>query len=1044
MWPCIAITNGPQTSSKVFGMSSSDSPLLKTGMTLQPRIEQFGAGLIRSLRRHNAAWNPKSWPQRMSEIVLSSSALKAQLFRWVDVLPALTDPAEIADHLYAYLEESGPGLPGVIRQLMKACPPDGSIARTGAKFGRWATGQMASQFIAGDNPADAWASIARLRRRNLAFTADMLGEAVITEAEADTYQSTCLDLIRSLSGKLTAEPEKPLVDRDHLGPIPRMNLSLKLSSLTAHFDPLDAAGTIQKVSARLRPILDAAIRHNAFIHFDMEQFAYKGITLDLIRRILSEPAYSQYPHFGFVCQAYLVDSAGDLETMRDWARARGTPVTVRLVKGAYWDYEVTTARSAGWPVPVWTAKWQSDANYERLSRFLIQNHRDLKPAFASHNARSVSHAIIAAESAGLARNAFEIQTLYGMGDALQRSLAAKGYRVRVYTPYGAMLPGMAYLVRRLLENTSNDSFLKAAESSNIPAEQLLRSPEAERDMGILTSSRNWVGRYQHQQAERLAVSAEASLAEPFANEPLTDFTIAANKEGLINALQTINRACSQTHTVEIAGRSIVGDGFVDSHDPSNRARLVARYPRANAEDAREAIGKAAGGFEAWRSKPPCERALCLEKAALEMRRLKPELTAKIILEAGKPWKEADADVAEAIDFCRYYARQMIQMAEKPWRGDVPGETNELVSEPRGVVVAIGPWNFPLAIPMGMTVAALVTGNTVVVKPAEQTTWIASSFVEILHRSGVPADALILVPGDAEAGEALVDDPRTAMVVFTGSRDVGVLINRNATAQAPGQRHVKKVAAEMGGKNAIIIDDDANLDDAVVGVLSSAFGYSGQKCSACSRVIVHDAVYETFTTRLAEAARSLVIGPASDPATQVGPLIDGDSVSRFWKYAEMARRDGRILAEVPVPELIKETGHYVPPLIVADVPPDHPLAQEEIFAPILTVLRASSFEEALKIANDVDYALTGAVYSRNPRHLDQARSNFLVGNLYLNRGSTGAMVGRQPFGGMKMSGIGAKTGGPHYLEQFVNFRTLTENTMRRGFTPESLEEHKSGG
>lgn len=1035
---------GPPVSKKVFGMSSTDSPTFPDGMRLQPQIDQFGAALIRSLRRHNAAWNPKSWPQRMSEVVLSSSALKAQLFRWVDVLPALTDPSDIADHLYAYLEESGPGLPGGIRQLMKACQPDGSIARTGAKFGRWATGQMAAQFIAGDNPADAWASIARLRRRNLAFTADMLGEAVITEAEADTYQATCLELIRSLSAKLAAEPEKPLVDRDNLGPIPRMNLSLKLSSLTAHFDPLDEAGTIQKVAARLRPILDEAMRHMAFIHFDMEQFAYKGITLQLIRRILSEPAYRQWPHFGFVCQAYLVDSAGDLEQMRDWARARGTPITVRLVKGAYWDYEVTTARSAGWPVPVWTAKWQSDANYERLSRFLIQNHRDLKPAFASHNARSLSHAIIAAESAGLARNAFEIQTLYGMGDALQRSLAAKDYRVRVYTPYGAMLPGMAYLVRRLLENTSNDSFLKAAESSSVPAEQLLRSPEAEHDMGILTSSRNWIGRYQLQQAERLEIKADVSLAEPFANEPLTDFTIGDNISGLFSSLENVGRACGQAHGVKIAGWAITGDGFIDSHDPSNRARLVARFPRATADDARAAVGQATRAFDAWRATPALERALCLEKAALELRRLKPELTAKIILEAGKPCKEADADVAEAIDFCRYYARQMIQMNQNPWRGDVPGETNELVTEPRGVVVAIGPWNFPLAIPMGMTVAALVTGNTVVVKPAEQTTWIASTFVEILHHSGIPADALVLVPGDAEAGSALVNDPRTAMVVFTGSRDVGLLINRNATNQATGQRHVKKVAAEMGGKNAIIIDDDANLDDAVTGVIASAFGYSGQKCSACSRVIVHGTVYEAFTARLAEAARSLVIGPATDPATQVGPLIDGDSVSRFWKYAEMARRDGRILAEVPVPETLKETGHYVPPLVVSDVSPSHSLAQEEIFAPILTVLRASSFDEALKIANDVDYALTGAVYSRNPRHLDAARSGFLVGNLYLNRGSTGAMVGRQPFGGMKMSGIGAKTGGPHYLEQFVNFRTLTENTMRRGFTPESLEEHESGG
>jgi len=293
-------------------------------------------------------------------------------------------------------------------------------------------------------------------------------------------------------------------------------------------------------------------------------------------------------------------------------------------------------------------------------------------------------------------------------------------------------------------------------------------------------------------------------------------------------------------------------------------------------------------------------------------------------------------------------------------------------------------------------------------------------------------------GRPSQGAAIVDDPRTAMIVFTGSREVGVAINQAGTKQAPGQRHVKKVAAEMGGKNAIVVDADADLDDAVLGVLGSAFGYSGQKCSACSRAIVLEPVYDAFVARLAEATKSIVIGPARDPATAVGPLIDGDAVRRYSRYAELARRDGRILAEIEVPEKLRPIGHYVAPLIVDGVDRHHPLAQEEIFAPILTVLKASTFDEALEIANDVDYALTGAVYSRNPRHLERAGKEFLVGNLYLNRGSTGAMVARQPFGGMKMSGIGAKTGGPHYLDQFVNFRTITENTMRRGFTPESLE------
>jgi RHH-type proline utilization regulon transcriptional repressor/proline dehydrogenase/delta 1-pyrroline-5-carboxylate dehydrogenase len=1026
----------------VKDLNMSGSPINTIGGDRQKRIESFGADLIRSLRSHNAWYNPKAWPQRFSELVLSSAAVKAQLFRWVDVLPTLHQPADIAGHLYAYLREAGDGLPRPIQKAMQALPADSSAAAMGARFGRWSTRLMASQFIAGDNPAVAWKSIKQLRQRNLAFTADLLGEAVITEAEADNYRDTCIGLIRDLSGHLRLEKERPVIDRDDTGPIPRMNLSIKLSSLTAHFDPLDEPGTISRVAERLRPILDEALRLGAFVHFDMEQFSYKAITLRIIRQILMEPAYRAWPHFGFVSQAYLIDADEDLEEMRDWARARGTPVTVRLVKGAYWDYEVTMARSAGWPVPVWTEKWQSDANYERLSLYLIENYRQLKPAFASHNARSLSHAIAAAEGAGLPPGSFELQSLYGMGDALQRSLSRRGYRVRVYTPYGALLPGMAYLVRRLLENTSNDSFLKAAESSKVDPARLLKPPELEHDMSIITRPLSWLGLYQEKEEKRRNALAETSLDEPFTNEPLTDLTIAANADRLKQALADLAHQCGKRHKVKIGGKFAEGDGVIESHDPSSRTRLLARFPRLSADEAASAVAVAHQAFADWKKKRPIERAICLERAAIMLRQRKTELTALIITEVGKPWREADADVAEAIDFCRYYARQYRQMTEKPWRGDVPGETNRLWPEPRGVVAVIGPWNFPLAIPLGMTAAALVTGNTVVVKPAEQSSWIAHEFVKILHSCGVPENAVIFAPGDAEAGAALVNSPSTAMIVFTGSREVGVHINKVATAQASGQRFVKKVAAEMGGKNAIIIDEDANLDDAVVGVLHSAFGYSGQKCSACSRVIVLQSVYDAFVDRLRQAAESLIIGPASDPATQVGPLVDAESLRRFWRYAEMARRDGRIIAEVPVPEHLRETGYYVPVLIVGDLPPRHALAQEEIFAPILTVLPAADFNAAIALANDVDYALTGAVYSRDPEHLQQASAEFLVGNLYLNRGSTGAMVGRQPFGGMKMSGIGAKTGGPQYLDQFVNFRTITENTMRRGFTPESVAAHET--
>jgi RHH-type proline utilization regulon transcriptional repressor/proline dehydrogenase/delta 1-pyrroline-5-carboxylate dehydrogenase len=420
----------------------------------------------------------------------------------------------------------------------------------------------------------------------------------------------------------------------------------------------------------------------------------------------------------------------------------------------------------------------------------------------------------------------------------------------------------------------------------------------------------------------------------------------------------------------------------------------------------------------------------MRAAASIMRVRRNELAAWEIYECGKPWREADADIAEAIDFLEFYAADWRRLAPQKRLGQEPGELNQRLYSPRGVTAVIAPWNFPLAIPTGMVSAALVTGNPVIFKPSDRSPMMGYWLTEILQEAGVPGEVLCCLPGGADIGQALAQHLDIATIAFTGSKDVGLSIMKDAGTLRPGQQMVKRVLAEMGGKNAIIVDETADLDDAITGVVSSFTGYAGQKCSACSRAIVHASIYDNFLERLKEAVLSLKVGNPEQPGTQVGPVIDRRAQSKIQEYIEIGKKEARLLVEGTV----IEPGWYVGPTVFADVAPTNRVAQEEIFGPILSVMKATSFQEALTLANSTAYALTGGVYSRSPTNLEQARQQFDVGNLYLNRPITGALVGRQPFGGHRLSGVGAKAGGEEYLLQFVVTRIVSEQTLRRGFAP----------
>jgi RHH-type proline utilization regulon transcriptional repressor/proline dehydrogenase/delta 1-pyrroline-5-carboxylate dehydrogenase len=970
----------------------------------------------------SAAW----WEERLMEWTMSDEALKVQLFRFIDALPLLHSPADVTRHLREYFAEAGDHLPTWLRLGLRWLPRDGYAGRLLARTAQHNAERLARRFIAGSNLSEALEVIARLRRRSLAFTVDLLGEATITEVEADRYRDEYLNLIGGLSKYVNQWQTIERIDRDPLGALPRVNASIKLSSLYSQFDPIDPEGTSAAVLARLRPILRAARQHQAFVNVDMEQYAFKDLTLRIFREVLEEDEFRDWADVGIAIQVYLRDTAADLESLARWVEKRGTPIWVRLIKGAYWDFETVIAAQQNWPVPVFTQKWETDANYEKLARFLLEQRALLRPAFGSHNVRSLAYVLALADSMDLAPTSYEIQMLYGMAEPEKDALVSLGRRVRVYTPYGQLLPGMAYLVRRLLENTANESFLRASFTEHVPEEVLLMNPLHKRGTG--NGERG---------TATISLVSDGSPfpvpRSPFENEPLADFSRESNREAMQQALTDVAALLGRDYPLVINHQTVATDTFLEWRNPSHVTQVVGRSGRATVAHAKQAIAAAHAAFPAWRDTPAEERARFLFRAADAMRRRRFELAAWEVYESGKQWREADADVAEAIDYCIYYGNEMLRLAE-PQHRDVPGEENAYFYEPRGVTVVIAPWNFPLAILCGMTTAALVTGNTVVMKPAEQSSVIAAHLMAIFREVGLPPGVANYLPGvGEEIGPTLVSHPDVAMIAFTGSRGVGLAINRQAADTPEAQDHIKRVVAELGGKNAIIIDEDADLDEAVHGVVHSAFGYSGQKCSACSRVIVLEAIHNAFLTRLIEATRSLKIAPAEEPGSLISPLIDEAARRRVLDYVEKGKRESRLVYAGDVGSLLTE-GYYVAPHIFADVAPTAVIAQEEIFGPVLAVLQARDLTEALTIANGVPYALTGGLYTRSPQSITRVKREFRVGNLYINRKITGALVDRQPFGGHKLSGLGTKAGGPDYLLQFVLPRTITENTMRRGFAP----------
>jgi RHH-type proline utilization regulon transcriptional repressor/proline dehydrogenase/delta 1-pyrroline-5-carboxylate dehydrogenase len=964
------------------------------------------------------------WMGKIMAWSMSHPEFRTAMLRFVDVYPCLSNSGLVIEHMREYFGHRDWEMPGFVRRGAKLASyggPLGALLLRG--FTHYAIKKLAGRFIVGETRQGAIRSLTGLRGEGLAFSIDILGEATINEEEAQQYARAYVELLDALNDAQRGWP--PLGGCAEEGSLdwnqaPRISISLKPSSLYSQTKPEDFEGSVNGILKRLRPIYEQVIEVGGSLCIDMESFQHKGINLEVFKRLRVECAV--YPHLGIAMQSYLRDTDDDLPFILGWMRDKGLASSIRLVKGAYWDYEVARAKQNGWPIPVYTARPETDAAFERHVRLILEQSDVCYLACGSHNIRSIAAALELARSLGAPEARFEFQVLFGMAEPIRRALLKEAGRVRLYCPYGQMVPGMAYLVRRLLENTANQGFLRRLFDECAEIDELLRDPADAAKSGTSEAAAEKEG------------PDETVNVPPFKNQPASDFARRDERESFPRAIAAVRNNLGKTYPLYINGKEIITMDMLPSVNPAKPDEVIGHVCQSGKKEADQAIHAAQSAFLVWRDAEPRERAAYLLKAAASLRSRRHELAAWQILEIGKQWDQASADVAEACDFLEYYAREMVRLGAPQRLGSTPGEVNHYLYEPRGVTLVIAPWNFPLAISAGMVSAAIVSGNCVIYKPSPLTPVIGHHLVEIFRDAGLPAGVFNYLPGRTEViAEFLVEHAAVSTIAFTGSTQVGLSIIERAARVQPGQVNVKRVICEMGGKNAIIVDEDADLDEAIPAILLSAFGFQGQKCSSCSRVIVLGSIYDQFVHRLVKAAKALSMGPAENPAFALGPVADEHARTRILKYIEIGKKEGRMLYMSPTPQ---DGGYYAPLTIIGDIRPDHRIAREEIFGLVLAAMKVTSFAQALEWANSTRFALTGGVFSRSPRRLEEARHQFRVGNLYLNRQITGALVERQPFGGLGMSGLGTKAGGPEYLLHFMGPRVITENTMRCGFSPDT--------
>lgn len=863
---------------------------------------------------------------------------------------------------------------------------------------------MAHQFVLGETLSEA------MKRRlppPYTYTFDMLGEAAITDADAKRYDA-------AYRAAIDAVAEQNAKDRTKQSSEAAASVSIKLSALFPRYEALQSERVFAEMLPRVAALIQYARERGVAVTLDAEEQDRHELFLALFEALYRQPFCRGWGQFGLVVQAYGKRALPTLAWLTALAREMGDRIPVRLVKGAYWDSEIKWAQQRGQAgYPVWTRKEHTDVSYLACARFLLSPVTDgaLYPQFATHNAHTVSAIRQFAQQTG---RAFEFQRLHGMGEALYQTVVAQTpCTVRVYAPVGAHKDLLPYLVRRLLENGANTSFIHRLLDSDTPVARLARHPaDLVAAQGVTPNP---------------IIPLPGDLFAPERrNSRGANLNYQNERDTLHEAVRVHWTRQWEAHPV-VAGRPLAGGTPRPVVRPWDTQKSVGVVYDANEAHALEALEHVANAWWRWHRTPVDARATALERLADLLEANRGELVALCMLEAGKTWQDSIDEIREAVDFCRYYALHARRLVPPQRLKGYTGESNELYCEGRGVFVCISPWNFPLAIYLGQIAAALVAGNTVIAKPAEQTSLIAARTHQLILEAGIPAEAIAFLPGDgARLGNVLMNDPRVAGVAFTGSTETARLINR---ALAARDAALPSLIAETGGQNAMIVDSTALPEQVVRDVLQSAFTSAGQRCSALRVLYLQEEIADTVLTLLKGAMAELRVGIPTDWATDVGPVIDSEAAAGLKAHIERMRREAALIAETPLPPLPQ--GHWIAPIAFA-IDSIRRL-EHEVFGPVLHVVRYArkDLDRVIDEINGTGYGLTLGIHSRNERFALALEQRIKVGNTYINRNQIGAIVGVQPFGGRGLSGTGPKAGGPYYLLRFMTERTRTNNTAAIG-------------
>lgn len=917
----------------VSPLTAQTEPNPPDSADLEARIQDLGRSLLFAARL--SPWRfltSAFWSDVLMDWATRDEGFKQQLFRFVDVLPALKTPKQIHDHLLDYLVQPGVKLPPGMRPALRA---GGLFKSAAGRVLTWQVSSMARRFIAAADADEAVPVLRRLWKNDTGHTVTPLGEKCVSHVDADKYQAIYRDLLRKVSDDAARWPDSERAGSDHLGSIPRVNLSVKVSSLHADPDPADRDRVVDAIFDRLLPILNEAEQRGVQIHLDMEQVRLKEIVLGVLKR----SAEAVDTPIGVVLQAYLRSAEEDAQHLIKWAKGSGRQITIRLVKGAYWDYESAHALGMGWPVPVWSRKHQSDACFERVAALLVDaipgsaSSGGIKLALGSHNVRSISSVLALIEKRGFPDSAVELQMLYGMADELKSAVNARRLRLREYVPVGSMVPGMAYLVRRLLENTSNESWLKAGSEPNADPARLLASPH---DAGPADLDAD--------AAADLSPAAGGEGASPersYARLPPRDFSIASVRQQFRAAL--------------------------DQFSPCGRCDEEGQALEAAIEAARAASPD-------WRRREPAERVAAVLRAADAMASARDGLAAQLVHEAGLTWRQADAEVCRAVDSCRCLASRAAHGHDAGPVAAESGGTHASV-HPAGPVRIVASWRQPLSWTVGQAARSMIAGNTVLLSPSSFLPGLGESCFGFLNGAGCPAGVLrLLAPYkpaiarklDGEAGDDHAE-PGTSPPTITDA---------------------------AAAKSAIIVDASADLDAAVWATRQCAFIHNGQSPLACGLALVHRRIHDEFVGRLCESVADLRIGDPRDPGVSIGPLAAGPVQRAVMTGIEGGRGEARRLLAMKLPQPSRLQPHrpYVPPHVFMGCPPTGQLARNDIPGPVLAIIRVDGFADALQVLGGIRRLRACAVYSRTPTSVRHARDSRRIRRLLVNQPTTDVPVG----------------------------------------------------